>query len=435
MSTEEEGATEGAEAARTGTRRSSRTSEGSGCSLGPVDPKLRSAFNRASGAQLFARYRAALERRVGDIPFRLAETPVFLPPALADRLARYATEIMKQLAEPARLRQMRNAVPARYDAPGLDSLPHCAQVDFALVRLPDGTLDARVVELQGFPSLYGFQHMQAAAWREATVASMPETAALSPFFDGLDEASAAERLRTTIVAAEDPAQVVLLDLAPQEQKTRPDFVATHALLGIDTVAPGDLVREGRRLWRDKNGKRIVVRRIFHRIVFDELDAKKTPMPFAYTDDLDVTFCPHPNWYWIWSKYSLLHLDHPAVPRTTLLSEVVELPAHLGSGWVLKPLFSFAGSGVNVDPSPHDVARIPASERHLWLLQQKVVYARELITPAGDGVAVEVRVMALRTEDGTELRPVCNLTRLSRGKMHGVDHNKDMEWTGSSVSLW
>ena len=162
-----------------------------------------------------------------------------------------------------------------------------------------------------------------------------------------------------------PRKSVLLDLAPQEQKTRPDFVATQALLGIDAVAPGDLVREGRRLWRDKNGKRTPVRRIFHRVVFDELEAKKTPLPFAYTDDLDVTFCPHPNWYWIWSKYSLLHLDHPAVPRTTLLSKVVELPADLRAWMGAEAALLFRGIGRQRGPqSGHDVARIPASERHL-----------------------------------------------------------------------
>jgi len=35
----------------------------------------------------------------------------------------------------------------------------------------------------------------------------------------------------------------------------------------------------------------------------------------------------------------------------------------------------------------------------------------------------------------ERHAVATLIRLGRGKMMGVDHNKNMEWVGASAELW
>jgi hypothetical protein len=398
-----------------------------------VDPNYRPAFNAAFSDALFADYRGRLESVVGKASFRLAETPFFMPPALRDRLDAHARSILALIGEPARVEAMRAAIPARFDTPHMDALPSSAQVDFAIVRNAQGELDGRIVELQGFPSLYAFTLLQARAWSDTLHARAGFKDSFSPTFGGLDDAAAISAMRTAITGGEDPESVVLLDLEPTNQKTFCDFVATRSLLGIEPVCVTELVREGRRLFRTSGGKRIPVKRIYNRVVFDELEKKGLTLPFAYTDDLDVTWCPHPNWYWVWSKYTLPQVSHPAIPRARLLSDVHEVPADLGH-YVLKPLFSFAGSGVVIDVTKEHLASIPATERSGWLLQEKIEYARELVTPDGSQVAVEVRVMCLRAPSETALRPVLNLVRLSRGKMHGVDHNKDMKWTGSSVGI-
>jgi hypothetical protein len=399
-----------------------------------VDPDLRRAYNTAYSEALYARYRERLEGEVGDVPFRLAETPVFIPAKLRDRLEAHAKGVLEMLSTPAQIDRMRLAVPGRYDVPRMDALPTCAQVDFAIVHGDDGELDGRIVELQGFPSLYAFTLAQARAWNEVVHEIPGIERELHPLFGGLDAERAARLLRDTIVAGEDPAHVVLLDIEPEAQKTRADFVATRALLGVDYVAPEQLVRSGRTLARIKDGKHVPVHRIFNRIVFDELDRVRAALPFAFTDDLDVTWCPHPNWYWVWSKYSLPQLDHPAIPRARLVSALAEVPRD-PSRFVLKPLFSFAGGGVKIDVTREDIERIPDGERDEWLLQEKIDYARDLVTPEGQGVAVEVRVMCLRPPNEARLRPAWNLVRLSRGKMHGVDHNRDLTWVGSSVGMW
>jgi hypothetical protein len=400
-----------------------------------MDPSFRAAFNAAYDDGFYARYLARFEAAVGcKIPFRVAETPLFIPPALRDRLARAATEIVRQISNPALIARMKRAIPPHLDAPGMDALPNCTQVDFAIVRGPSGELEGKVVELQAFPSLYALMVVQSDVMREALAPIPGLDRPWSLYFSGLDRASFLTRLRRAVLAGEDPEHVILADLDPPRQKTYPDFLATRMLVGIDPVCPTTLIREGRRLFRDVGGRRVPVRRIFNRIVFDELEQKKVTLPFAYTDDLDVTWCSHPNWYWTWSKYTLPFIDHPAVPRARYVSDLDRIPDDLDR-YVLKPLFSFAGAGVKVDPTRADVDAIPAHDRDKWILQEKITYEPALPMPDGNGVKGEVRMMFLRAPDEPEPTLVLNLIRLSRGKMLGVDQNKDLTWVGGSVGIW
>jgi hypothetical protein len=329
---------------------------------------------------------------------------------------------------------MKRAIPARWDTPGMDALPSLAQVDFAVVR-HEGRLVPRLIELQGFPSLSAFEVLQADAWN-AALARMPGLPAgpWSPYFSGLDRAGFVDLFRRTIVGAEDPAEVVLLDLEPDRQKTSIDFAATRTLLGVDSVDPRALVKEGRRLFRTAGGRRIPVKRIYNRIVFDELIQTGASLPFDFREELDVRWVPHPNWYWAWSKASLPLLAHETVPKATVLSEFGPVPHDVGARYVLKPLFSFAGGGVNVDPTPADVARIPEAERTHWVLMEKIAYDPCLTAIDGGGVKVEVRMMFFRPDGEAVPTLALNLCRLSRGKMLGVDFNKDFTWVGSSVAL-
>ncbi|HTN85484.1 MAG TPA: hypothetical protein VL242_17420, partial [Sorangium sp.] len=221
---------------------------------------------------------------------------------------------------------------------------------------------------------------------------------------------------------------------PERQKTYPDFVATKQLVGVDAVCPTALVREKDRLFRRVGGRLVQVRRLYNRVVFDELESKRVELPFRYDEPLDVTWCSHPNWYWTWSKYTLPYIDHPAVPRARTLDAIERVPADL-ERYVLKPLFSFAGSGVKVDVTPEHIAAIPEAERSRWLLQEKIAYEPALLMPDGSGVKAEVRMMFLRAPGEPELSLVLNLARLSRGRMLGVDQNRDLTWVGGTVGIW
>jgi hypothetical protein len=397
--------------------------------------EFRKAYNAAFTREMYHRYVAALETRAGArCDFRLAETPVFLTNDLQRALVAAAREIVAQLSRPEAIQRMKAAIPARWEAPGMDALPSMAQVDLAVVRSPDGRLVPKLIELQGFPSLSAFEVLQSDVWRECLqeIPGLPRST-WSPYFSGLSRAGFVDLLRRVVVGKRDPEHVILMDLTPREQKTWVDFAATQKLLGVEVVDPMSLEKEGRRLFRRKNGRRVPVERIYNRVVFDELIRKNVALPFDFRDDLDVEWVPHPNWYWTWSKYSLPLLDHPAVPKATYLCGLETIPDDL-SCYVLKPLFSFAGGGVNVDPTRADIEKIPQNERDVWTLQEKIAYEPCLLAADGGGVKVEIRMMFFRPDEDPAPTLGLNLCRLSRGKMMGVDFNKDFTWVGSSVAL-
>lgn len=395
-----------------------------------MDAQFRDLFNRQFDDCLYARYVQRLESSLDcRFAFRLAETPIFLPDGFRRRVVASAEAIVEQLSAPQTIARMKEAIPSRWNTPGMDELPHFSQVDFAVVD-EEGELVPKLIELQGFPSLTAMQVFQRDAWQAELSGLEGLDRNWSCWFSGLSRQQFLDLARRTIVGGCDPREVVLLDLDPPRQKTSPDFTATRLLFGVDAVDPRELTKRGRRLYRGD----VPVRRIYNRVVFDELIAKGVELPFDYREELDVQWAPHPNWYWVWSKYSLPFLRHESVPRATFLSELESVPDDL-SRYVLKPLFSFAGGGVNIDPTPADVAAIPESERSQWCLQEKIEYAPALRTPDGSGVKIEIRMMFLRPEGGT--RPILaqNLIRLSRGRMLGVDFNRNFDWVGSSIGLF
>lgn len=400
-----------------------------------MEPVFRRAFNAAFTDEFYADFMRRFEKRIGSsVSYRVAETPLFLPDGLRSYLAKSATEIVQQISRPEVIAKMKKAIPAQVDTPGMDHLPNCVQVDFAIVRGANGELEGRVVELQAFPSLYALMVMQTDVMVEAMKSMAGLDRNWSIYFGNASREEFLARLRHVVLAGEDPENVVLLDIDPPNQKTYPDFLATKEFVGIDPVCPTSLIRDGRKLLRKIDGKLVQVRRIYNRVVFDELEARKIQLPFNYTDELDLTWCSHPNWYWTWSKYTLPYIDHPAVPRARYLSDITEVPADL-ENYVLKPLFSFAGSGVKVDPTPEDVRSVPDEQRSSWLLQEKITYEPGLKMPDGGGVKAEVRMMFLRAPEEETPRLALNLVRLSRGKMLGVDQNKNFTWVGGTIGIW
>jgi hypothetical protein len=394
-----------------------------------MDSHYRALFNEHFTPALYEQYKNDLSRRLDcTFEFRLAESPVFLTDDFKNLAVESAHAILAQLSNPALLEKMKAAIPERWNTPAMDALPNFAQVDFAVVRQGE-RLVPRLIELQGFPSLTSLQVIQRDAWRD-TIAQIPELDKdWSCWYSGHGRASFLELARRTIVGDHDPAEVILMDLDPPRQKTYPDFAATKLLFGVDAVDPTTLTKRGKQLFR--GGTR--VKRIYNRVVFDELINKRVELPFDYREELDVEWAPHPNWYWVWSKYSLPFLRHESVPRATFVSELDAIPDDLHR-YVLKPLFSFAGGGVNVEPTKADIEAIADHERHAWCVQEKIEYEPALQAADGGGVKIEIRLMFLRPD--YEAKPVLaqNLIRLSRGKMLGVDFNKQFTWVGSSVGL-
>jgi hypothetical protein len=393
-----------------------------------IEP-LRSTFNASWTERAYEVYKDRLAESAGSkIGFRVCESPVFLPPDLRDAMVQGALEIWDLLLQPAALERSKAAVPPEFDVPASDDHPLFAQADFAIVEA-DGRLAPRLIELQGFPSLYAFQLLQGRLCLEM-VPGHGEP--LEFLIGGLDDVGYRRVVGDAILGGLPAENVVLLDLDPPGQGTYPDFAATEKLFGIRAVCPTDLTKSRRELWYERDGKKTRVLRIYNRLIVDEIVEKNVLLPFRLTEELDVQWAGHPNWFFRWSKHALPGLKHPLVPEARLLSDFDRAPDDLEQ-WVLKPLFSFSGSGVKVDVTPSDLAAVPEKERASTLLMRKVDYTPVVEAPDGARSRVEVRVMFV-WRDGRPV-PVTTLARLSQGKMMGVKFNRDKTWVGSTSCLW
>jgi hypothetical protein len=390
-------------------------------------PSYRETFNAAFTQDKYDRLRREMAARCGmEVPFALCETPCFFPAKLVDRMCEDGKALIHQLVDNPEYRQRSEAsIPARFRVPNEAPHPMFVQVDFGLVQDANGDLQPKLVELQAFPTLYAYQPVLSQAYMD--VFGLDPN--LRYFLSGLDSASYKQLLQQAIVAGHDPANVILMEVHPEEQKTRPDFLLTEKLLGIRTVCITKIQKHGRQLFYEENGKPVPVKRIYNRAIVDELERKGIVLPFDFRDDLDVEWAGHPNWYFRISKYSIPYLKHSSVPRTWFLDQLNEVPADL-ENFVLKPLYSFAGLGVVIAPSRKEIEAIPAARRHEYILQERLNFTPVVATPHGM-TKVELRIMYIWLD---ELRPVLTIVRMGRGLMMGVDQNKNMAWVGSSAAL-
>ncbi len=391
-------------------------------------PTLRQNFNQRFTAAKYREFEREMAERCGaPVKFRLCETPCFFPKPLLDQMSQAGTELILQLTNNAEYHKISDSsIPAAFRVPNEPANPMFVQVDFGLVRDASGQLQPKLVELQAFPSLYAYQRVLAQTYID--VFGLDPT--LQYFLGGLNADSYNRVLSNAILAGHDPEQVILMEIDPLEQKTLPDFLLTERALGIPTVNISDVKKVGKHLVYERNGRNIPIRRIYNRAIVDELERKNLNLQFRFTDDLDVEWAGHPNWFFRMSKFSIPYLRHVTVPQTRFLDQVTGIPQDLDR-FILKPLFSFAGLGVNIRPTPQDVAAIPAAERSQWILQERLNFEPVIETPHGTTKA-EIRIMYIWDE---KLLPVLVIMRLGRGVMMGVDHNKDMEWVGSSAALF
>jgi len=390
-------------------------------------PALRQQFNANFTPEKYQTLLKVMEERCGaPVPFQMSETPCFFPKPLLDQMAQYGKELIQQLGGLEYRKASFEAIPPDFNVPREAPHPMFIQVDFGLVRDAAGKLQPKLVELQGFPSLYAYQAMLSQVYME--VFELDEK--LQYLMSGLDWEGYKKLLRRAVIGDQDPQNVILMEIDPKHQKTLPDFLLTEKLLGIATVSITDIEKRGNELFYESDGKRVPIKRIYNRAIVDELVRKKLKLSFNFTDELDVEWAGHPNWYFRMSKFSLPFLKHQCVPKTSFLDRVEPLPQDL-ENYVVKPLFSFAGLGVILKPTKEDLANIPKSKRSQYILQERMQFEPVIETPLG-ATKAEVRIMYIWLD---ELLPVMTIVRMGRGLMMGVDHNRNMQWVGSAAGFF
>jgi hypothetical protein len=394
-------------------------------------PSIRKEFNKNFSAEKYQAFLKELDAvHPGAIEFRVAETAVFVPKDFASKMLDACESIVDIIIDPQFKELTQNAIPKDQRVPGENNHSHFIAFDFGVCINEAGEYEPQLIEMQGFPTLFAYQVVLDDVFRN----HFDVPADYSPYLGNHTRESYIRFLEEIILNGHLPEQVVLLEIFPHQQKTRIDFYCTENYTGIKPVCLTELIKEGRKLFYMNDGKKTEIKRIYNRLIFDDLQQqspevqKKGKILF---EEMDVEWCPHPNWFYRISKYTLPLIRHPYVPATYFLNEVKQLPADL-ENYVLKPLFSFAGQGVVIDVTPADIEKVKDPEN--WILQRKVKYADIIETPDVPA-KVEIRLFYFWKDSQSRPVPTNNLARLSKGKMVGVRYNKDKEWVGGTYCLF
>lgn len=392
---------------------------------------VRSAYNMHFSPEAYQQYIHALSSLYPDaLQFRVAETPVFVDKAFTQKMLNACESIVDVITGYNFKMLTAHAIPPDIKVPNENEHTQFIAFDFGVCENGKGELEPQLIEMQGFPTLFAFQAFQDEIARKYL--QIPDN--YSSYLNGFTKETYLQLLKEIIVKDCNPENVILLEILPHEQKTKIDFYCTEHYLHIPIVDLMDLVKEGNKLYYKKDGKKIQVKRIYNRIIFDDLQQQSPEIQQQgelLFEDVDVEWVPHPNWFYRISKFTLPFIHHRYVPDTKFLSDVKQLPQDL-ENYVLKPLFSFAGQGVVIDVTKEDIDKV--KDRHNWILQRKVKYADVIQTPDEPSKA-EIRIFYF-WKDG-EPRPIAtnNLARLSKGKMIGVRYNKDKEWVGGTLAYF
>jgi hypothetical protein len=392
-----------------------------------MHPELRSRFNADFTPEKYATLlRCVNEGTRWPADYRVSETPIFLTREFTDEVVYAANEIAAQTQTLEFAKHAASAIPRGLEVPNESPHPEFMIVDLAICTEGE-RLVPRLIELQAFPSLFGFQLLLLGCMRKAYPAIPPNW---TSSFGGIKDEVYIDILRRTIVADANPENVILLEIEPEKQKTRIDFAATESLLGVRPICLTKVMKRGRELSYERDGRQVRIERIYNRVIFDELMRRPDlRASFHFQDNLDVKWIAHPNWYYRISKHSLPFL------KTSYTSPAFfadEFPANDKiDNYVLKPLYSFAGLGVDMEPTRKKLSAL--KNPHEWILQKKVEYASFVPTINGPKSKAELRMMFVWPEQGEPIL-VNNLVRMSQGKMMGVDFNKDKTWVGSSIAL-
>ncbi len=393
-------------------------------------PDQRNTFNQHFSEHKYGHLLSELNKDFeGAIDFRVAETPVFLDAACNQQMLDTCDYIIDKIVDSNFTAQTNGAIPANKNVPNQTAHPHFLAFDFGICMNEQNQPVPQLIEIQGFPSLFGYQVLLDDATRSAYEIPAP----FSAFYSGLTKNAYLQKLQSIIVGNHDPKHVVLLEIKPHTQKTRIDFYATAAFTGITIVCITDILKEGDTLFYKNNaGEKIQIKRIYNRIIFDELDQMPEDIKDAgrlLFENINVEWAGHPNWFYRISKYTMPLLQHPNIPASFYVNELVSIPEDL-ENYVLKPLFSFAGAGVIIDVVKSNIENLPDPQN--WMLQKKVNYAPIIKTPTTPA-KVEIRLLYLWENGAARPFPAINIARLSKGKMIGVRYNQNETWVGGSIA--
>lgn len=393
-------------------------------------PLYRKQFNAEFSETKYQEYLNYInELYPNSVDFRIAETPLFLSSVFKNQLLEVGEYVCAQIVAADFISKTEKSLQNTRSTPNEMGLPECIVMDFAIAHNDQNEIVPALIELQGFPSLFAFEVLQDEAFRNTY--TIPEN--VTPYLNGYTKDKYLRHL-STMIKGEQGEHTVLLELLPNQQKTRIDFYCTQHYLNIPIVCITEIFKKGNALYYQREEIDIKIDRIYNRIVADELKNQseeiKEKAEILYSD-LTINWVTHPNHFFRISKYMLPSLQHDCIPKTQFVDQIQSNPNNLEK-YILKPLFSFAGQGVIIDVQSSDFSSItdPAN----WIMQEKVNYAPCIETPDGFAKA-EIRLFYFWDKPTQKYIATLNLCRLSKGKMIGVNYNQTATWVGGSLAYF
>ena len=391
--------------------------------------KYRELFNAQFTEKKYQEFKDDIASDFNYLPtFRLAETPFFISKELQSQLIEGCNEVVAFIQKEDFKLLTNKSLELNLKVPNEDDHTTFLAIDFGICE-EEGKIIPKLIEVQGFPSLYNYQLNVYEKFKN----HYPILKELTPFITDITQLKYLDILEEAICNNHPKENVILLEIEPEKQNTKIDFYYCKRDIGIPIVCVTELIKKGKQLfYKNLAGDEILIKRIYNRVIFDELNLRTDlQLNFSFSDDLDVEWAGHPNWFFRISKFILPLLKGKYFIDTTLLSDLKEIPQDL-ENYVLKPLFSFSGTGVIFHVTKEDIESVV--EKELYILQKKVNYIPIVQSPDGK-VKAEVRVLCVWKKDDIAPTLCCNLVRLSRGEMIGVKFNKDKDWVGGTLGLF
>lgn len=390
-------------------------------------PEVRELYNQQFTEEKYRSYLNHISAFTGiEPPFRLAETPVFISSDFLKKMTSVCHYILEQTTDPDFNKMTQASLPQHISFPGAEEKPSMMVFDFGICQNEYGDYIPMLIEMQGFPSLFGLQILLDDSFKQVYNIPIP----FSSYLNGYTKEEYIKLLGRILLNGHASHEVILLEWKPSEQKTWIDFTCTKNYWGIETVCLTELCREGEQLYYMREGQKIPVKRIFCRVIWDDLTQDDLKQVISFNSIGNIEWVIHPNWYYRISKYTLPFLQHEYIPETFFLNEVKQIKNL--NDFVLKPLYSYGGQGVEINVTAEILDKITDPEQWLW--QRKVTYAPVVETPDGPARA-EVRLFYFWDDMAGKYVAAHNLARLSKGEMIGTRYNIDKNWVGGSIAYF
>ena len=186
--------------------------------------KYRKQFNEEFSQEKYQKLIETLEKSSGTTNgFRQSESPIFLSKDFKNKLTDACDSIISQVKTFSN-EELQKAIPKHLFVPNDTEKPHFLAIDFGICKNENGEVVPQLIELQAFPTLYAYQEEFEGAISE-----------IYPFLqelrNSIPKPEYIQFLKEVIIGDESPENVILLEIFPEEQKTKIDFYLTKKYLG------------------------------------------------------------------------------------------------------------------------------------------------------------------------------------------------------------